>query len=67
MRVDSDGKPALFTGTVYILDTTPAQLRVIAKTFNRVAVVFDDEPQATEQAYRLVEDLKFRNVDAFFS
>ena len=44
---------------------TPHQVRLIAKTFKRVAVCFDDEPQAIEQAKKLVGELKFRNVDAF--
>jgi len=44
---------------------TPKQLRLVAKRFERVAVVFDDDPQATEQAYNLVSELKFRGVDAF--
>ena len=41
------------------------QLRLIANTFTRVAVVFDNEPQAIKQANKLVADLKFRKVDAF--
>ena len=44
---------------------TPKQLRLIAKRFERVAVVFDDEPQAILQAYNLIADLEFRGVDAF--
>jgi len=44
---------------------TPAQVRVISKTFKRVAVVFDEEPQAKIQADKLVAELKFRRVDAF--
>lgn len=41
------------------------QLTLIAKRFKRVAVMFDDEPQAVKQANKLVADLKFRKVDAF--
>ena len=44
---------------------TSAQLRVIAKLFKRVAIVYDDDPQAIEQAYKLVADLEFRGVEAF--
>jgi len=44
---------------------TPKQLRLIAKLFKRVPVIFDDEPQAIKQADKLVSDLKFRGVDAF--
>jgi hypothetical protein len=43
----------------------PAQVRVMAKLFKRVAVIFDDEPQAIIQANKLVAELKFRGVDAF--
>jgi len=44
---------------------TGAQLRVISKTFTRVPVLYDDDPQAIVQANKLVADLKFRGVDAF--
>lgn len=44
---------------------TPKQLRIMSKTFKRVAVVFDDEVQAQIQANKLVADLRFRGVDAF--
>lgn len=44
---------------------TPKQLRVISKLYNRVAVIFDDDPQAITQANILVSELKFRGVDAF--
>lgn len=49
----------------------PKQVRAIAKAFKRVAVCFDgpsetsDERQAQEQAAKLVDELKFRGVDAF--
>ena len=43
----------------------PAQVRLIAKTFKRVPVVYDDDPQAVSQAKKLVSELRFRNVDAF--
>ena len=44
---------------------TPAQLKLIANTFKRVAVVYDDESQAQTQAKNLVADLKFRGIDAW--
>ena len=44
---------------------TPQQVREISKRFRRVAVIFDPEPQARKQANRLVNDLKFRGLDAF--
>lgn len=45
---------------------TPKQVRLIAKTFSRVAVCFDGgESQAINQANLLVGELKFRGVDAF--
>ena len=44
---------------------THEQVRIIAKTFKRVAVCFDDDPQAITQANKLVSELKFRGVDAF--
>lgn len=44
---------------------TPAQVRVIAKTFKRVAVCFDADPQAKVQANKIISELKFRGVDAF--
>lgn len=43
----------------------PQQVRIIAKTFKRVAVVYDDDPQAVVQAKKLEADLRFRGVDAF--
>ena len=44
---------------------TPKQVRVIAKIFKRVAVIFDDDPQAILQSNKIVAELKFRSVDAF--
>jgi DNA primase len=44
---------------------TPKQVRVMAKMFKRVAVCFDNDPQALIQANKLVGELKFRGVDAF--
>jgi len=44
---------------------TSKQVRLLAKIFKRVAVMFDDEPQAKVQANKIVAELKFRGVDAF--
>lgn len=44
---------------------TSKQMRIIAKTFKRVPIIFDDEPQAQKQAIKLSSDLKFRGVDSF--
>jgi len=44
---------------------TPKQVREIAKAFRRVAVMFDNDPQAIVQANKLVAELKFRGVDSF--
>jgi DNA primase len=44
---------------------TSKQLRLIAKTFKRVPIIFDDDPQAIEQADKLAADLRFRGVDSF--
>jgi len=44
---------------------TPKQVRVIAQIFKRVAVCFDDDPQAKIQANKMIAELKFRGVDAF--
>jgi len=47
------------------IDYTRIQRNVIMKTFKRVAVVFDDEPQAQLKAKKLVTDLKFYGVESF--
>lgn len=44
---------------------TYTQVRQMVKVFKRIAVVFDNDPQAILQATRLVAELKFRGVDAF--
>jgi len=44
---------------------TSKQIRVIANSFKRIAVIFDVDPQAYIQANKLVSELKFRGVDAF--
>ncbi len=43
---------------------TPKQLRLLAKLFSRLFIIFDDDPQAVKQAYKLKTDLEFRGVDA---
>lgn len=44
---------------------TPQQVSEMAKAFTKIAVVFDEEPQAIKQGRKLVKDLQFRNVDAY--
>lgn len=44
---------------------TNQQIREIFRVFKRVAVMFDDDPQAKLQAAKIVAELKFRGVDAF--
>ena len=44
---------------------TPPQVRIMANTFKKIAVVFDDDPQAIIQANKLVADLRFRGVKAW--
>lgn len=51
---------AATSGIVY----TNAQVRFISKNFKKVYVIFDDEPQAQEQASKLIGDLKFRGCSA---
>ena len=46
------------------IEYTHKQVRVIAKTFKKVYVCYDDDPQAVIQANKLVADLKFRGTDA---
>ena len=47
------------------IEYTHEQVRVMAQTFKRVAVIFDDEIQAQKQAKKLVADLKFRGIDSW--
>ncbi len=41
------------------------QINVLAKTFKKVTVLFDTDPQAVEQAKKLVSELRFRGVEAY--
>ena len=50
---------------VFGIDYRRAQVRAIAKRFRRVAVVFDDDPQAVVRAKKLVAELQFRGVTAW--
>lgn len=43
---------------------TPRQVRVIAQTFKRVFIMFDQELQAQKEAAKLEAELKFRGVEA---
>ena len=47
------------------IQTTPRQIRLLAKMFKRMAVIYDDDPQAVLQANKIVAELRFRGVDAF--
>lgn len=42
---------------------TPEQVRIIAKAFKRVFVIFDPEPQAQVQANKLSKELEFRGLE----
>jgi hypothetical protein len=53
-----------FSFCVFGIKFTPTQVRVIAKNFTAVAVMFDDDPQAQEEAKKLVAELKFRGIRA---
>ena len=55
------GKKAFATSGIKY---TRYQLSEIAKRFKRVFVVFDDDPQAIEQAEKLAADLRFMGVEA---
>jgi len=46
------------------VEYTQKQVRLAARQFKRIVVVFDDEPQAQLQADKLVGELGFRGVDA---
>lgn len=55
--------PAAFA--TFGIKVKPQQIRLIAKTFKRVAVVYDDDPQAQVEAKKMVAELKFRGLDAW--
>lgn len=46
------------------IEYTSMQLRLIAKLFKRVFILFDPEGQATKQAVTLMNELKFRGMEA---
>ena len=46
------------------IDFTSKQVRMIAKHFSRVIIIYDDEPQAQRQAATLQAELAFRGVEA---
>lgn len=48
------------------IEYTARQVRQMAKTFKRIFVLFDDDPQAVVQANKLVAELRFRKVEAIF-
>lgn len=49
---------------VFGIDFTLRQIRLIAKAFKRVFIVFDDDPQAIKQGEVLKSELEFRGVEA---
>jgi hypothetical protein len=44
---------------------TESQVKIMASIFKRIAVVYDDDPQAQVQAKKLVDELKLRDVNAW--
>ena len=49
---------------VFGIEYTARQLRIMAKSFKRIFVVFDDDPQAITQGKELCKELEFRGVEA---
>lgn len=47
------------------IEYTPEQVRVIANSFKKVIVMFDDDPQAIRNGRRLVKDLQFRGIESY--
>ena len=47
------------------IEVTPLQIREMCRVFRRIAVIFDNEPQAVISAEKLVSELRFRKVEAF--
>lgn len=47
------------------IEYTRRQVRALAQSFERVAIIFDDDPQAVHQAEKLVSELRFRGVVAW--
>ena len=50
---------------VFGIDYTPYQVREIKRHFEEVVVLFDPEPQAVQQAEKLIAELRFRGVQAW--
>ena len=46
------------------MEVTTKQIEVIAKSFKKVVVIFDNESQAQKQADKLVGELQFRGIGA---
>ena len=46
------------------IEYTNRQIREITKAFKKVFIIFDPEPQATKQAVKLMNELKFRGIEA---
>jgi len=50
---------------VFGISYTLSQIKQIAHHFERVAVVFDNDPQAKQQANKLIAELRIRGVNAW--
>jgi len=46
------------------IDFTPRQIREMRNAFDRIVIIFDDDPQAIKQAEKLKGNLKFRGMKA---
>jgi len=44
---------------------TPSQIRNITRHFKRIIILFDDDPQAQEQANKLMGELRLRGVETW--
>lgn len=50
---------------VFGINYLQQQVKEIVRHFARVAVVFDDDPQATKQANKLIAELRMRGIEAW--
>lgn len=46
------------------IEFTPRQVRMMAKVFKRIFILYDNDPQAIIQADKLARELQFRRVEA---
>jgi len=52
------------TAATFGIEFTPRQVRVLAKNFKRVIVIFDGEEQAQKQADKLINELRARGISS---